>query len=117
MREIAAHGATCVGTMLMHLEGGTREHFLGVPADASIRTSMEGYGRLYAGKHRGPGLRTALPGRDVRPDGALRRQRRAPARRPAAPARRPPPGPRRRPRRAFASEADAARGPPTSFGL
>ena len=87
MREIAAHGATCVGTMLMHLEGGTREHFLGF-LRREYPHLVEGYGRLYAGKHAESGygrrFRAVMAGLTARYGGQVGRRRRA-RRSPGAP--------------------------------
>ena len=84
VREIAAHGATCVGTMLMHLEGGTREHFLGF-LRREYPHLVEGYGRLYAGKHAESGygrrFRAVMAGLTARYGGPAGRRRRR-ARRP-----------------------------------
>ena len=95
VREIAAHGATCVGTMLMHLEGGTREHFLGF-LRREYPHLVEGYGRLYAGKHAEPGygrrFRAVMSGLAARYGGRVDRRRAAAARRPRGdPARVPEP--------------------------
>ena len=84
VREIAAHGATCVGTMLMHLEGGTREHFLRF-LSREYPHLVEGYGRLYAGKHAETGysrrFRTVMSGLTARFGGRVARRRAAPPRR------------------------------------
>ena len=50
IRAIADHGAAYVGGFLMHLEGGTRSHFLEFLA-REYPHLVEGYGRLYAGKY------------------------------------------------------------------
>ena len=77
VREIAAHGATCVGTMLMHLEGGTREHFLGF-LRREYPHLVERYGRLYAGKHASPGyaqrFRAVMTGLTARYGGRVGRR-------------------------------------------
>lgn len=78
VREIAAHGATCVGTMLMYLEGGTREHFLGL-LEREYPHLVERYGRLYAGKHAEPGyaqrFRAVMSGLTARYGGRVGRRR------------------------------------------
>ena len=77
VREIAAHGASCVGTMLMHLEGGTREHFLAF-LGREYPHLVEGYGRLYAGKHAERGyaqrFRTVMSGLTARYGGRVGRR-------------------------------------------
>ncbi len=50
VRAIADTGARSVGVMVMHLEGGTRDHFLRVLARDYPHLS-ERYGELYAGKY------------------------------------------------------------------
>ena len=50
VRAIADHGAAYMGTMLMHLEGGTRDHFLDF-VSREYPHLVEGYGRLYATKY------------------------------------------------------------------
>ena len=50
LRAIADSGAAYVGAMLLHLEEGTRRHFLGFLA-REYPQLVAGYGRLYAGKH------------------------------------------------------------------
>ena len=78
VREIAAHGATCVGTMLMHLEGGTRDHFLRF-LGREYPHLVERYGRLYAGKHAERGyarrFRTVMAGLTARHGGSVGRRR------------------------------------------
>jgi DNA repair photolyase len=50
IKAVADHGAAFVGANLLHLEGGTREHFMKFLA-AEYPQLVEGYGRLYAGKY------------------------------------------------------------------
>ena len=56
IRTIAEHGAKYVGGFVMHLEGGTRDHFL-----AFLRSEfphlVERYGQLYASKYPAPEYR------------------------------------------------------------
>ena len=50
IRAIADHGASYVGGFVMHLDGGTREHFMGF-LQQEFPHLVEAYGRLYAGKY------------------------------------------------------------------
>lgn len=50
VKAIADHGIGSVGAMVMHLEGGTRDHFMRVLA-REYPALVESYGRLYAAKH------------------------------------------------------------------
>ena len=50
IEAIADHGATFVGAFLLHLEGGTRTHFLEF-LSREYPDLVEGYERLYAGKY------------------------------------------------------------------
>jgi DNA repair photolyase len=50
IKEIANHGAAFVGASLLHLEGGTRSHFLGY-LSRQFPHLAEKYDRLYAGKY------------------------------------------------------------------
>ncbi len=50
VKAIVDHGAGYVGAMLLHLEGGTRQHFLDF-LSREYPHMVERYGRLYAGKH------------------------------------------------------------------
>ena len=50
IKAIADHGARFVGANVMHLEGGTRDHFMRWLAD-EYPELVEGYGQLYAGKY------------------------------------------------------------------
>ena len=50
VRAAADHGAAFVGAGLLHLEGGTRAHFLELLA-REYPDLVAGYGRLYAGKY------------------------------------------------------------------
>ena len=83
IKAIADSGAAYVGSLLLHLEGGTRRHFLDFLA-REYPQLVAGYGRLYAGKHAAESyatrFRTVLgalkakhglrPGRDLRPSRA-----------------------------------------------
>ena len=53
VRAAADHGAAFVGAGLLHLEDGTRAHFLEFLA-REYPDLVEGYGRLYAGKYAAP---------------------------------------------------------------
>ena len=50
VKAIADSGARHVGAMVMHLEGGTRDHFMGFLA-REYPELVEQYGHLYAGKY------------------------------------------------------------------
>jgi DNA repair photolyase len=50
IKAIADHGACFVGSNVMFLEGGTRDHFMRFLADAYPQL-VEGYAQLYAGKY------------------------------------------------------------------
>lgn len=50
VKAAAAHGARSVGAMVLHLEGGTRTHFMRVLA-AEYPALVEGYERLFTGKY------------------------------------------------------------------
>jgi DNA repair photolyase len=50
IKAVADSGATSVGAMVMHLEGGTRDHFLGFLA-REFPSLTERYEHLYAAKH------------------------------------------------------------------
>ena len=56
---IADSGATYVGSLLLHLEGGARRHFLEFLA-REYPQLVAGYGRLYAGKHAAAGYAARL---------------------------------------------------------
>jgi DNA repair photolyase len=53
IKAVADHGAAFVGANILHLEGGTREHFLKFLA-AEYPDLVEGYDRLYAGRKYAP---------------------------------------------------------------
>jgi DNA repair photolyase len=53
IKAVADHGAAFVGANILHLEGGTREHFMKFLA-AEYPELVEGYDRLYAGKKYAP---------------------------------------------------------------
>lgn len=61
VKAIADHGARFVGSGVMRLDAGTREHYLGFLAEAYPQL-VEGYGRLYAGKDAAPGYRHEVEG-------------------------------------------------------
>ncbi|MGE0359590.1 MAG: radical SAM protein [Vicinamibacterales bacterium] len=50
LKAAADHGARSVGAMVLHLEGGTRTHFMRVLAQEYPHL-VEGYERLFAGKY------------------------------------------------------------------
>src|SRR5687767_1458464 len=50
MKAIADHGARFVGCNVMHLEGGTRDHFMRW-LEAEYPQLVDGYRQLYAGKY------------------------------------------------------------------
>jgi DNA repair photolyase len=50
LKAAADHGARSVGAMVLHLEGGTRTHFLRVLAQEYPHL-VDGYERLFAGKY------------------------------------------------------------------
>jgi len=50
IKAIADHWATYVGGFVMHLEGGTRDHFMRF-LKREFPHLVERYGRLYAGKY------------------------------------------------------------------
>jgi DNA repair photolyase len=50
MKAIADHGARFVGSNVMFLEGGTRDHFMRWLADEYPHL-VDGYRQLYAGKY------------------------------------------------------------------
>jgi DNA repair photolyase len=53
IKAVADHGPAFVGANILHLEGGTREHFLKFLA-AEYPDLVEGYDRLYAGRKYAP---------------------------------------------------------------
>ena len=73
IKAAAAHGARSVGAMVLHLEGGTRSHFLRV-LGRSIPHLVAGYERLFAGKYAPPAYtrRSAADGRVA--EGEVRRR-------------------------------------------
>ena len=50
VKAIADSGATSVGAMVMHLEGGTRDHFMAM-LNREFPAMVEKYQQLYAGKY------------------------------------------------------------------
>ncbi len=50
IKAISEHGANYLGSSVMHLEGGTRKHFIHF-LKKEFPHLVEGYGRLYAGKY------------------------------------------------------------------
>ena len=59
IKAIADHGASFVGSNVMFLEGGTRDHFMRFLADAYPEL-VEGYGQLYARKYAPSSYRTEV---------------------------------------------------------
>jgi DNA repair photolyase len=59
IKAIADHGASFVGSNVMFLEGGTRDHFMRFLADA-YPALVEGYGQLYARKYAPSAYRTEV---------------------------------------------------------
>jgi DNA repair photolyase len=53
VKAIADHGAAFMGANLLHLKGGTKDHFLGF-LRREFPEMVEGYGRLYAGAYAPP---------------------------------------------------------------
>jgi DNA repair photolyase len=53
IKAISDHGAAFVGANVLHLEGGTRDHFMKF-LSAEYPELVEGYGRLYAGRKYAP---------------------------------------------------------------
>jgi DNA repair photolyase len=53
LKAAAAHGARSVGAMVLHLDGGTRRHFMRV-LQAEYPHLVAGYERLFAGKYAPP---------------------------------------------------------------
>jgi hypothetical protein len=53
IKAIAEHDPAFVGANVMHLKGGTKDHFMGFLARA-FPHMVEGYGRLYAGAYAAP---------------------------------------------------------------
>jgi len=56
VRAAADHGAAFLGSNVMHLEGGTRDHFLSF-LGREYPHLLEGYERLYRGKYASPAYR------------------------------------------------------------
>src|SRR5690606_22463685 len=50
IKAIADHGITSIGAMVLHLDGGTRDHFLGFLA-REYPVLSDRYERLYAAKY------------------------------------------------------------------
>jgi DNA repair photolyase len=50
VKAIADHGAAFMGTNVLYLKGGTKDHFLGF-LRSEFPEMVEGYGRLYAGAY------------------------------------------------------------------
>lgn len=61
VRAAAAHGATFIGTNVLFLEGGTREHFMNFLA-REYPHLVEGYGQLYRGKYAPDAYRNEVRG-------------------------------------------------------
>jgi DNA repair photolyase len=53
IKAISDHGAAFVGANVLHLEGGTRDHFMKF-LSVEYPELIEGYGRLYAGRKYAP---------------------------------------------------------------
>ena len=53
MKAAAAHGAVSIGAMVLHLQGGTRTHFMRVLA-TEYPHLVDGYERLFRGKYAPP---------------------------------------------------------------
>jgi len=53
IKAVADHGAAFLGSNVMYLKGGTKDHFLGFLA-REFPHMVEGYGRLYAGAYAAP---------------------------------------------------------------
>src|SRR5262249_4777342 len=53
IKAIADHNAAFLGANVMHLKGGTKDHFMGFLAH-EFPHMVEGYGRLYAGAYAAP---------------------------------------------------------------
>ena len=54
LRAVADSGARFVGTNILHLDGGTRDHFMKFLAQ-NYPDLLDGYERLYRGKYASPG--------------------------------------------------------------
>jgi DNA repair photolyase len=76
VKAAADHGATSIGAMVLHLEGGTRAHFMRVLA-AEYPHLVAGYERLFGGKYAPP----AYTGEVSRMVGLLKARYGVPARR------------------------------------
>ena len=61
IKAVADHGARFMGANIMHLKGGTKDHFMGFLA-REFPHMVEGYGRLYAGAYAPPEYVTAVRG-------------------------------------------------------
>ena len=61
IKAIADHGAAFMGSSVLYLKGGTRDHFLGFLAHA-YPEMIESYERLYAGTHARPDYRATVRG-------------------------------------------------------
>jgi DNA repair photolyase len=59
VKAVAEHGAKFVGSNVMYLQGGTRDHFMRWLSEHYPHL-MDGYSRLYAGKYPPSGYRTEV---------------------------------------------------------
>jgi DNA repair photolyase len=59
IKAIADHGAAFMGVNLLHLKGGTKDHFMGFLASEHPEL-IEGYKRLYAGAYAPSGYKNAV---------------------------------------------------------
>ena len=71
IKAIAESGARSVGAMVMHLDGGTRDHFMAM-LNREYPEMVEKYEKLYASKYVLEGLRQARAGSRVADARALR---------------------------------------------
>ena len=71
IKAIAESGARSVGAMVMHLDGGTRDHFMAM-LNREYPEMVEKYEKLYAQQVRREGLRQARSGSGVADAGAIR---------------------------------------------
>jgi DNA repair photolyase len=62
IRAVADHGAAFMGTSLLYLKGGTKDHFMGF-LEREFPEMVDGYRRLYPGAYAPPSYATAV--RDV----------------------------------------------------
>ena len=72
IKAIADSGARSVGAMVMHLEGGTRDHFMAM-LNREYPEMVAKYQQLYASKYVAEGLRQARSGSRLADAPTLRR--------------------------------------------